>query len=107
MESIKKSGWGLMPDSGRSLLVYLPGGIILDLKNPGQASTLDETDSLYYPLFPTRKDREKKKETYHRVHEKLMTEMRIQLRLKNRVQIEKTGRKLHRLRKRFRSLFAA
>jgi hypothetical protein len=44
---------------------------------------------------------------YCNAHEKLMQEMRRQLRLKNRKGIEKTGRRLYRLRKRYRRRQAA
>lgn len=116
MKSMQKPDW----DSGRtdrkggnpnpfessSLLIVLPGGGSFDLKNPGAGGQARDADSLYYPLFPTVTG-PLKKETYRRAHERLMAEMRAQLRLKNRRGIEKTGRKLHRLRKRYRMRFAA
>jgi hypothetical protein len=43
---------------------------------------------------------------YRNAHDKLMREMRRQLKLKNRKGIELTGRRLHRLRKRYRRLAA-
>jgi hypothetical protein len=44
---------------------------------------------------------------YQKAHDKLMGEMRRQVRLKNRKGIEKTGRRLHRLRVRYRKRRAA
>ena len=44
---------------------------------------------------------------YHKAHERLMIEMRRQLRLRNRKLIERAGRRLHRLRVRYRRRFAA
>jgi len=46
-------------------------------------------------------------QAYLRKHEQLMNEMRRQIRLGNRVRIERTGRRLHRLRVRYRRRFAA
>lgn len=66
-----------------------------------------DTDALYYPLFPPEQNPAFRKETYLRLHEKLMMEMRIQMRLKNRLEIEKTGRRLHHIRKKYRTRFAA
>lgn len=48
-----------------------------------------------------------RRETYIRAHGRLMSEMRVQVRLKNRRGIESTGRRLHRLRVRYRAKFAA
>ena len=39
---------------------------------------------------------------YIRAHQRLMSEMRRQMRLRNRRAIERTGRRLHRLRVRYR-----
>ncbi len=61
-------------------------------------------DSLYYPLFPPTLG---KKEQYQQIHDKLMAEMREQMRARNRKKIEETGKKLYRLRKRYRDRFAA
>jgi len=44
---------------------------------------------------------------YRRAHDKLIREMRRQMRLKNRKGIEQTGRRLHRLRVRYRKRQAA
>ncbi|MBE7439240.1 MAG: hypothetical protein HS115_12365 [Spirochaetales bacterium] len=44
---------------------------------------------------------------YQSAHEKLMREMRQQVRLKNRKGIERTGRRLCRLRKRYKKRLAA
>lgn len=98
------------PFESKSLMVFLPGGGTLDLKNPGGCSSLNagiDSDSLYYPLFPPGKNPAVKKKTYKLLHEKLMSEMRTQMRLKNLKKIEITGKKLHRLRKRYRTRFAA
>jgi len=46
-------------------------------------------------------------QAYLRKHEQLMNEMHRQLRLGNRARIERTGRRLHRLRLRYRRRFAA
>jgi hypothetical protein len=43
---------------------------------------------------------------YRNAHDRLMREMRRQLRLKNRKGIEQTGRRLHRLRVRYRKRMA-
>lgn len=48
-----------------------------------------------------------RKEIYIRAHDRLMNEMRAQMRRKNRRGIESTGRRLHRLRVRYRAKFAA
>lgn len=48
-----------------------------------------------------------RKDTYLRAHERLMREMRIQMRLKNRRGIERTGWRLHLLRVRYRERYAA
>lgn len=48
-----------------------------------------------------------RKDTYIKAHERLMREMRAQMRLKNRRGIERTGRRLHRLRVRYRQRYAA
>jgi len=48
-----------------------------------------------------------RKETYIRAHDRLMNEMRVQMRRKNRRGIESTGRRLHRLRVHYRKRFAA
>jgi len=47
------------------------------------------------------------KQTYMAAHEKLMNKMRRQIRLKNKQEIEKTGKRLYRLRKKYRQQFAA
>lgn len=60
----------------------------------------------YYPLFPEEKT-EKARKVYMLAHEKLMGQMRVQMRKKNKRAIEQTGKKLHRLRKRYRARFAA
>lgn len=44
---------------------------------------------------------------YINAHDRLMREMRHQLRLKNRKGIERTGRRLCRLRKRYKKRLAA
>ena len=46
-------------------------------------------------------------QAYLRRHEQLMNEMRRHLRLRNSTRIERTGRRLHRLRVRYRRRFAA
>jgi hypothetical protein len=48
-----------------------------------------------------------RKDTYIKAHERLMREMRIQMRLKNRRGIERTGWRLHLLRVRYRQRYAA
>lgn len=48
-----------------------------------------------------------RKDTYLKAHERLLSEMRVQMRLKNRRGIERTGRQLHRLRVRYRQRYAA
>lgn len=48
-----------------------------------------------------------RRETYIRAHDRLLNEMRVQVRRKNRRGIESTGRRLHRLRIRYRAKFAA
>ncbi len=48
-----------------------------------------------------------RKDIYLRAHERLMGEMRVQVRLKNRRGIERTGQRLHRIRVRYRKKFAA
>lgn len=63
-----------------------------------------DSDFLYYPLFPPILG---KKETYQLAHDKLMAEMRKQIRAKNIKKIEKTGKKIFRLRKKYRECFAA
>ncbi len=44
---------------------------------------------------------------YIAAHNRLMGEMRVQVRLKNRRGIERTGRRLYRIRVRYRKKFAA
>lgn len=44
---------------------------------------------------------------YQNAHDRLMQEMRRQVRLKNRKGIERTGRRLYRLRLRYRKRLAA
>jgi len=44
---------------------------------------------------------------YQSAHDRLMREMRQQVRLKNRKGIERTGRRLCRLRKRYKKRLAA
>ncbi|MBE7439259.1 MAG: hypothetical protein HS115_12445 [Spirochaetales bacterium] len=44
---------------------------------------------------------------YRNAHARLMQEMRRQLKRKNRKGIEHTGRRLHRLRKRYKKRLAA
>jgi hypothetical protein len=94
-----------------SLWVVLPGGVALDLRNPQRLVQMDfasrGADSLYYPLFPEEKNQTLKKETYLIAHEKLMSDMRTQMKRKNKRGIEQTGKKLHRLRTRYRARFAA
>ncbi len=48
-----------------------------------------------------------KKDTYLKAHERLMREMRVHMRLKNRRGIERTGQRLHLLRERYRERYAA
>lgn len=48
-----------------------------------------------------------RKATYIKAHQSLLREMRVQMRLKNRRGIESTGKRLHRLRVRFRERYAA
>lgn len=60
----------------------------------------------YFPLFPP-EIHTLKKETYLLAHEKLLSQMRVQMKRKNKRGIEQTGKKLHRLRKRYRARFAA
>jgi len=48
-----------------------------------------------------------RKSTYLKAHEHLMREMRVQMCLKNRRGIERTGKRLHRLRVRYRQRYAA
>lgn len=48
-----------------------------------------------------------RKDTYIKAHEQLLSEMRVQMRLKNRRGIERTGKRLHRLRVRYRQRYAA
>jgi hypothetical protein len=67
---------------------------------------LDKKQELYYPLFPEEKT-EKVRKVYLVAHEKLMDQMRTQMRKKNKRGIEQTGKKLHRLRKKYRARFAA
>ena len=66
----------------------------------------DKKEELYYPLFPEEKT-EKARKVYLVVHEKLTGQMRIQMRKKNKRGIEQAGKKLRRLRKRYRARFAA
>ncbi len=67
---------------------------------------LDKKEELYHPLFPEEKT-EKARKVYLLAHEKLMGQMRVQMRKKNKPAIEQTGKKLHRLRKKYRARFAA
>lgn len=99
-----------------SLIIIFPGGEVINSKNAEYQRweleevtaagfyKLPEPDSLYYPLFPARKNL---RELYKRAHDRLMGEMRKQTRLKNRSKIEQTGKKLHSLRQRYRARFAA
>ncbi len=48
-----------------------------------------------------------RRDTYIKAHERLLGEMRVQMRLKNRRGIERTGWRLHRLRVRYRERYAA
>ena len=66
----------------------------------------EKKEELYYPLFPDEKT-EKTRKLYLVAHEKLLGQMRVQMKRKNRSGIEQTGKKLHRLRKRYRGRFAA
>ena len=63
-------------------------------------------EELYYPLFPEERP-ERVRKLYVLAHEKLMGQMRTQMKKKNKRGIEETGKKLHRLRKRYRARFAA
>lgn len=67
---------------------------------------LEKKEGMYYPLFPEEKT-EKARKVYLVAHEKLMGQMRVQMKRKNKRGIEQTGKKLHRLRKRYRARFAA
>ncbi len=66
----------------------------------------ERKEELYYPLFPEEKT-ERVRKVYLVAHEKLMGQMRVQMKRKNKRGIEQTGKKLHRLRKRYRARFAA
>ena len=48
-----------------------------------------------------------RKDIYLKTHERLMGEMRVQMRLKNLPGIKRTSRRLHRLRVRYRKSKAA
>lgn len=48
-----------------------------------------------------------RKETYLKAHELLMQKMRKQLKLRKPKEIQKTGRRLYRLRVRYRARFAS
>ncbi len=67
---------------------------------------LEKKEELYYPLFPDQKT-ERIRKVYLIAHEKLLSTMRMQMRWKNKRGIEQTGKKLHRLRIRYRKRFAA
>lgn len=100
---------GASKKQNESFLVYLPGGVAVNLLNPGKlidgGNQPGPERAEYYPLFP--QTAILTKETYFLAHEKLMGQMRVQTRMKNKRGIEKTGKKLHRLRKRYRARFAA
>lgn len=65
-----------------------------------------EKKDLYYPLFLEEKT-ENARKVYLVAHERLMGQMRVQMKKKNKRGIEETGKKLHRLRKKYRARFAA
>jgi len=67
---------------------------------------VEEKQELYYPLFPEEKI-EMARNVYLVAHQKLMSQMRAHMRKKSKRGIEKTGKKLHHLRKRYRARFAA
>ena len=48
-----------------------------------------------------------RKDIYLKAHERLLGEMRVQVRLKNRRGIERTGKRLHRIRVSYRRRYAA